>query len=306
MAREYFENFPELEYNGQVCKDITRRSIIRPGNTTSPFNFYPYELQNHMRPDHVAEYYYDEPYYDWLILMSNDIIDPYYGWYKTDEQLTVALEENYTTVEESQQRVLYYRNNWAEDTTQISKDYYDNNLALTLRKYYRPVYGPGLEIVAYERKPDDHVQNTNKIIEYSISSNSSSVGFNAGELCNIRATGTETNIGFAEIETANSTVFRIKNVRGTTTANSTQTLDIVGRTTGANVQSSNSNVLFENISDTESVFYSPVYAYDEAVEENEDQKNLNLIGDGVATLYVDEFERLMLRDVDPETRRAEE
>ena len=305
MAREYFENFPNLEYNGQLCKDITRRSIVRPGNTTSPFNFYPYELQNHMRPDHVAEYYYDEPFYDWMILMSNDIIDPYYGWYNTDEQLHTGLEENHTTVEESQQRVLYYRNNWAEDDTRLTPSYYQNNLALSLRKYYRPVYGTGLEIVAYERKPDDHVQNTNKIIEYSVSSNNGDTGLSTGDLVLIRSTGTDTNIGFAEVETSNSSIFRLKNVRGTTTANSTQVLDVVGRSTSANVTTANSTVLFENISDAESVFYSPVYAYDEAVEINEDRKNLNLIGDGVVSLYVDAFEQLMRRDVDEETGLAE-
>lgn len=305
MASSYFENFPDLIYNGKRCKDITRRSIIRAGNTTSPFNFYPYELQHQLRSDHVAEYYYEDAELDWLILLSNDIVDPYYGWYNTNEQFRVGLIENFGSIETAQQKVLFYRNNWADDDVQLTVNQYDNIIVKSLRKYYEPVYGPGLSIIAYKRKENDIVQNTNKIIEYTISSNNAGVALEIGELVNIRATGTETNIGFAEVETANSSIFRIKNVRGSTTANSSITLDIIGRNTSANVSTNNSQILFENITDEEAVFYSPVYAYDHAEEQNESRKNLNLIGDGMQELYVNQFNRLMNRDIDDETGLAE-
>lgn len=301
MATRYFENFPNIIYNGQLCKDITRRSIIKAANTTSPFVFYPYELNDQLRADHIAEYYYQQSELDWLVLLSNQIIDPYYGWYSTNEQLEVKIEELHGTIEQAKQKVKFYRNNWANDDIRLTPEFFNNILPPEHRKYYEPLYGGGLKIIGYTRKEMDVVQNTNQIIEYEISANNSSIAFETDELVNFRAAGQTTIIGWGELETANSTYFRIRNVRDEVSANSTTPKDITGTLSGANVSTSNSNILFENISSTEFVFYSPVYFYDDIVEENAETKNLNLIGDGVQTLYVDEFERLMMRDVDSET-----
>lgn len=305
MATRYFENFPDVIYNNVRCKDITRRSIIKSGNTTSPFNFYPYELNGHLRADHIAQYYYAQPELDWLVLLANQIIDPYYGWYNTDEQVQVEVEERFVTSARAKLKVKYYRNNWADDDSQLTPDFFNNILPMQHRKYYTPLYSSGLKIVGYVRKPSDIVQNTNQIFQYEVSANNSDIPFEIGELVNFKATGTDTTIGFGEIETANSTIFRVKNVLDVVSANSTTAKDVIGDTTGANVSTANSMLWFENISPTEFVFYSPVYFYDQMIEDNETRKNINLIGDGAQSLYVNEFENLMMRGVDVDTGLVE-
>jgi len=306
MASNYFENFPDVIYNGQRCKDITRRSIIRSGNTTSPYSFYPFVLSESLRADHISEYYYEDSSLDWLVLLSNEIIDPYFGWYNTEEQLEESINEKCGSLAIAQQKILYYRNNWPEDSVQITPSYYSTNLAKNLRKYYVPVYGARLDIIAYKRKEEDIVQNTNQIIEYQISANNGNFAFEIGELVDIKVSGTDTKIGNGEIITANSTIFRIKNVAGNTIANSSLQKDFIGKNSGANLTSNNSLVLFENISNTELVFYSPVTYYDYEVELNESRKNLSLIGDGVQDLFINEFETQMKRDVNQETGLVEE
>ena len=48
--------------------------------------FYPYQLQDGDRPDVVAEKYYGNANYAWLVLFSNNIVDPVKEWplYGTD------------------------------------------------------------------------------------------------------------------------------------------------------------------------------------------------------------------------------
>jgi hypothetical protein len=243
---------------------------------------------------------------DWLILLSNKIIDPYYGWYNTYDEFNIAIREKYGSPEYAQKKIAFYRNNWATDDTQLTPEFYNNTLTLSWRKYYEPVFSQTTKIIAYRRKPEDTVTNTNRILQYQISSNNNTETFEIGELVDVKTTGLDGTIGTGEFETANSTIIRIKNVYGDISANSTNVLDIVGETTGANVSVNSSEIFFENFSNAEVIFWEPVSYYDLELEENEQRKNLKLIGDGVAPLFVDEFTRKVRDGVDESTGLVEE
>ena len=301
MADKYFENIPNVFYNKILCKDITRRAILTFANTASPYAYYPYDIQSHIRSDQVAEYYYNQPALDWLVHLDNEIVDPYYGWYQTDEIFETAIIEKYGSVIEAQQKVKHYINNWADDDTTIDVSFYNNILEKSLRKYWQPIYGAGFNLLGYSRKQDDIVQNTNQIWQFEIAANNSDIGFTGGERVTISNTGAETVVGTGEIEISNSTFFRIKNISGNLIANSTVTRDIRGITSGANISSSNSQLWFSNISNTEFVYYTAVTFWDWEQEENEKRKSLALIGDNIEGPIVQEFERVMNLDTDPET-----
>jgi len=306
MVQPYFENFPNMYYNGVLCKDLTRRVNITEGDISSPFLFYPYEIQGELRQDHLAEYYYKDPYTDWLVLLSNQIVDPYFGWYNTNETFNVAVEQLYGSIENAQKKIAFYRNNWSGDETELTPSFYNNILDKDLRKYYQPTFGAGLNIVSYKRKPDDTTMNTNKILQYTISANNGTIALENGELVDLKQTGQDTTIGVGEVETSNSTIVRIKNISGTTTANSSYVLDIVGETSGANVSANAVVTYFENITDAEAVYWEPIYQYDLMIEENEQRKNLKLIGDGVYQLFIDRFRTAIRQDVDESTGLIEE
>ena len=44
------------------------------------FTFYNYTIEREERPDHVAFNYYDDVRYAWLVLATNNILDPYWEW----------------------------------------------------------------------------------------------------------------------------------------------------------------------------------------------------------------------------------
>jgi len=300
MSEKYFDNFPNLLYGNTLCKDITRRSIIT-ANNASPYEYYPYEIENHLRSDHIAEYYYGDGMLEWMVQIANENIDPYYGWYNDDDTFLELIREKYGTIENAQLKIKHYINNWADDDTIITKSFYDNTLEEELRKYWEPLYSEGLTIIGYQRKKEDTVQNTNQIWQYTIQANNNGIAFEVGELIDIKVTGSDVVVGRGELEMANSSVFRIKNVSDNVSANSTDVKDFVGKTTTANVSSADGQNWFYNISNTEFVQYSAVSFWDWEQEVNEQKKNIVLVGDGVQAQVSQTFEDLMKADVDPET-----
>ena len=301
MATKYFDNLPNMYYANTLCKDITRRAIVTMANAAAPFTFYPYDIQSHLRSDHIAEYYYDQPELDWLVHAANEIVDPYFGWYQDDQTFEYAIIQKYGSVVEAQERIKHYINNWASDDTIISPSDYSSSIEQVLRKYWTPVYGAKLKLLGYKRKESDITQNTNQIWHYEISANNGASGFAINERVSIRATGTDTSIGSGEVETSNNTIVRIRNVSGVVEANTSTSLDLIGVTSGANISSVFSNNYYTNIPAGEFVYYSPVSFYDWEQEENEKRRTLVLVGDNISSQITEEFERLMKLDTDPDT-----
>lgn len=303
MADPYFTKLPNIIYSNTIVKDITRRAKIVEGDAgKSPYVFYPYELNNEHRADHIADYYYGDPYKDWFIYMSNDIIDPFYGWYLSEDQFNELMIEKYGSVENSKKKIKYYRNNWYNDDEELTVSFYNNTLANSDMKYYSAVWSPNTDkIVKYVRKKDDHTMNTNKILEYTITTNNYIHSFISGEIVDLKNTGQEATVATGELVTANSTKIRIQSVSGNTTANSSLVLDIVGEDSFANMSVNAVSTVQENISNGEAVYWSPVYYYEWEQELNEQKKNILLVSDEDADIVIEQFERKINEDVDPET-----
>jgi hypothetical protein len=98
-----------------------------------------------MRVDVIAENYYDSPFYSWLIYLSNKIIDPYYDWHLTDDQLENYLIDVFGTLTDPQLRVSYWENNYYNDTSVITEATY-NALPDALKRYWSPVFEPGARV----------------------------------------------------------------------------------------------------------------------------------------------------------------
>ena len=300
MSNRFFENLPDMYYNNQLCKDISRRAKLVDDPKNSPFSFYPYTIKDQLRSDQIADYYFGDSDLDWLIYLSNDIIDPYYGWYLDDFKMEQLLIEKYSSIPNSLKKVYLYRNNWADDSNQITVSHYNNVIAQSWKKYYSPVFGPKLAILSYKRKEDDITMNTNRIIQYTIQANNGTIAFADNELVDFKYTGNSA-AGTGEVISSNSTSVTIKNVYGNTTANTTATKYIVGETSGANVTSNGTITVYENFDVTEEVFWSPVTYYDYEVEINESKKDIKLIDTGLKDLLIQSFRNKVLDDIDPST-----
>lgn len=92
---KYFENFPVINYNGRLVRDLTRRNSFIKTLTTNPFVFQPYTVKEGERPEDIAYHYYGSTDYTWLVYLANNIIDPYTQWPLSEENFNRYLIDKY-------------------------------------------------------------------------------------------------------------------------------------------------------------------------------------------------------------------
>lgn len=103
----YFRRLPNLDYPSLLkeresntdfiqTKNLFRRVKIREDLFANFMQFDKYEVIGDERPDNVAEKVYGNDSLDWVILLSNNIIDINNEWPMNQSQLNMFLEEKYT------------------------------------------------------------------------------------------------------------------------------------------------------------------------------------------------------------------
>jgi len=95
---QYFSKFPIIQYNEVFVRDITRRNKFVEENLGDPKLFLPYTATEGQRPEDIADLYYGTVDATWLVLLANNIIDPYYGWTMDDAQFNKYLINKYQDV----------------------------------------------------------------------------------------------------------------------------------------------------------------------------------------------------------------
>ena len=95
----YFSSFPTTKVNGTELLDITRKfnlsAVAKDDNILTYMN---YTVQEGERPEDIAFYYYDDPSLAWLVLLSNNIIDPYTHWPKASSELEKYIISEYASL----------------------------------------------------------------------------------------------------------------------------------------------------------------------------------------------------------------
>lgn len=276
MSDSYFSMFPIINYNGTQCRNITERVKIdvTQNPSAAPTSYYPYTIANNNRPDQVAYYYYQTPQVDWLIYLTNGITDPYYDWYLGAADFADYITLKYGSIALAQQLIAFYRNNWPEDSTNISVGYY-NGLPATSKKYYVPVFGQSNNIQSYARAQQDWTVSTNMIMQFTIDITNQTF-FANNELItiynNLEPTGSCQLIG----TDTTGTILTVQSVSGNTGVGNT----IIGTVSNGAGIITTSIVLQQLISNAEYVFWEPVYFYDLENEKNQKNQSIYLLDAG--------------------------
>jgi len=103
----YFRRLPNLDYPSLLkeresntdfvqTKNLFRRVKIREDLFANFMQFDKYEVIGDERPDNVAEKVYGNDSLDWVVLLSNNIIDINNEWPMNQSQLNMFLNEKYT------------------------------------------------------------------------------------------------------------------------------------------------------------------------------------------------------------------
>jgi hypothetical protein len=289
MTDRYFDKFPLITYANNTIVDITRRVTLLDRVSSNPYAFYPFEITNYERPDQLCNRYYNDSYKTWLIYLANNIKDPYYEWYLSEDELNEFVELKYGSVYKAQTKVNFYRNDW-ENKESISKSEY-NALTPGQKKYWNPNYGMGSSVINYHRKEVDWSSTTNKIISYSVSN----TNFITDELCNIRLQGDY--IGKGQVVATTNTNIYLQHVYG-----SFFTSDVINLSSSSYIYGTESNCnavvtavssSANNIAEEELVYWKPITYYDFEVEKNEYNKSIRVIDSNQASVAVDNLRVLL-------------
>jgi hypothetical protein len=97
----FFRAHPIIPYRipgqkkGIAVTNITRRFSISNFIYNANVTFDSYRVQDGERPDIVAYDYYDDYTLDWLVLLTNEIQDPYFEWPLSSQQLNAMILQKY-------------------------------------------------------------------------------------------------------------------------------------------------------------------------------------------------------------------
>jgi len=156
MAVEFFRNFPTITYNNKQAKNILLRAALREVVKKSYSYYMPLTVEPGERTDMIASDLYRDAGYDWLVRFANsDVIDPYFDWYLTDEQIELKLIKKYGSVTTAINTVVHYTDN-ANSSVIINTDTYDL-LSAGDKTNYTPV-------TAYEYETNTNLDHRNIIV----------------------------------------------------------------------------------------------------------------------------------------------
>ena len=91
MPKPYFKNLPDFEYVNRTddgkrisdyttVKNIFKRAKLREDIFQNTTFFEKYQIEGDDRPDNVAEKVYGDPTLDWVVLLSNNIVNIQEEW----------------------------------------------------------------------------------------------------------------------------------------------------------------------------------------------------------------------------------
>jgi len=110
----FFESFPTVNYDLkknnklEILTNVTVRFKIQEVLTNRTVVAYDYNVKDGERPDIIAHKYYGDASLDWIILLVNNIIDPFYDWPLDSRSLDRYLRSKYGNIQTAQDTIQHY------------------------------------------------------------------------------------------------------------------------------------------------------------------------------------------------------
>ena len=315
---KYFDKLPIISYNGYDARNLLARAKLTENTKNKKSTFLPYTIKDHDRVDTLANNYYDDPDYAWLVWFSNDVVDPYYDISLTEDDFNNFITKKYGSIIASQAKIMFYRNNWADYANETLTVAAYDALTAPLKKYWTAILDTDLVVAKYQRKRKDLIIATNKII--SLTFTSSMGTFVVGE----RVTAAS---GSGFVTYVGTNLLSIQHITGSFASTDT----VTGESTGAQGIVDIGTVVQDNLTtpiwlgdttgyievvqdpidpvDTyiidiytdapsynyidESSYWTAVTAYDFELEKNTDKKSIKLIDNRFKFNIENELKRVM-------------
>ena len=129
MANRYFRNIPDFEYvnrtkdgkfisNYTQVKNFFKKGKIREDLFSDLTIFEKYSILGDDRPDNVANEIYGDPTLDWVVLLSNNIVNIYNEWPLSQQAFETYVLDKYKTLAKLDE-VHHYESNEVKDSSGV-------------------------------------------------------------------------------------------------------------------------------------------------------------------------------------------
>lgn len=136
---KYFKSLPLISVtngiNSQVYRNLMTRLSVKPSVLKNPLVYYSYDIKDGDTPEIIAHKYYGDSYRYWIVLFSNEYLDPQWDWPMKSQALEQYIVDKYValgispTDTKSYQKIITQHNSVTGETTtntvEISQEEYD-------------------------------------------------------------------------------------------------------------------------------------------------------------------------------------
>jgi hypothetical protein len=174
---QYFDTLPKVVHTdavgtSKIVTNLMARASVIPELLKNPLNFYSYDIQEGDTPEIIAHKYYGDSYRYWIVMLSNELLDPQWDWPMSNRVFAKYLENKYPGVDTTSQ-VHHYE--------KIITQYDDGSLTTTVNKIQitEDVYNglPGTQTTSYSLPSGDVSitveRNAVSLYEYELQLNES-------------------------------------------------------------------------------------------------------------------------------------
>ena len=272
----YFSRFPVISYSGVPAKNILQRASLSDRTKSNPINFGVVRIPDEgtSRADVIADNYYGNPRYDWLVYFSNSVVDPYNDMAKDDEAFRAFINTKYGSIVYAHEKILFYINNWADNVEDTLTTALYENSPQTTKKYYTAVTDAFNGVTNYRRHRLDWMKSTNKLRILSVSMTDL---FVIGGVVTQYVGGVLVAKGeIVDINTVDKAI-TVQHITGTFVSTGGNVLKRYNTSLEYTVSAVSNPFTVDNITDEEAVFWSPMTAYAFENERNEGLRNMKLL-----------------------------
>ena len=285
----FFKHYPLIQYGNSVSNTVSVNLMAKIAfQKTIQQNyevFHPYTIQEGDRADTIANLYYGDPGYDWIVYYSNNILDPYYEWFMDGDSFNRFITSKYGSLISARRKIKYFRSNYVSDDSMISPAAYAA-LSAEQKRFWAPIVGQNNNIIRYERKKEDVFFETNKVQELFITLVGNTV-FSNNEY--VFQTSGGTTVSSGTVVFANSSVCIVSNVGGTISTS----YNLKGGDSLANATVASVNTITTSIGANIQSYFESVSFFDYENELNEQRKNIKLIDVAYVSAIENEFKQLL-------------
>ena len=112
----YFNQLPKIYYdltgkipaNPIIVTDIMARAKIIDSIKTNTLVYYEYDVKDTDTPEIIAEKYYGDASRYWIILLTNNIVDPFYDWVLPYNEFSKYIIGKYGSIQTAQTTIDHY------------------------------------------------------------------------------------------------------------------------------------------------------------------------------------------------------